>query len=332
MWIFKLTSNGNVSWQKIYGGPRSVWGNSIQQTSDGQYVITGQTMSSSMMSTTDIFVIRLDQNGNIVWQKTYGGGRNDFANDIIKTSDNCYIVAADTYSFPASNTLGNILIFKISNDGTLLWQKTYGGSGIDFIRSIQETDDGGYIAGGSSSSFDQDMVFFVLKLDASGDIPDCNVAASSNVAISDAGLLMTSSNFITQSPTYSSSTFPSTKIINLDDSIVCPGSTVINLASFVTIPAAGKVVIKWSTASEIDNAGFNFYRSDSENGKYIKINTTLIAAKGFSTQGASYEFIDKNVQNRKTYYYKLKDIDLYGKSTMHGPVSATPRLIYGMKK
>ena len=58
----------------------------------------------------------------------------------------------------------------------------------------------------------------------------------------------------------------------------------------------------------------------------------LIPAQGSSTQGASYEFVDDGVQNRKTYYYKLEDIDLNGKSTMHGPVSATPRLIYGVGK
>ena len=69
----------------------------------------------------------------------------------------------------------------------------------------------------------------------------------------------------------------------------------------------------------------------AENGEYIKINNSLIPAEGSSTQGASYEFIDSEVQNRKTYYYKLEDIDLNGTSTMHGPVSATPRLIFGFR-
>jgi len=108
--------------------------------------------------------------------------------------------------------------------------------------------------------------------------------------------------------------------------------TLINLASFTAAPKAGRIVFAWSTESEIDNAGFNLYRSESENGNYIKINTSLIPAKGSPTQGASYEFIDTDVKNRKTYYYKLEDIDLNGTSTMHGPVSATSRWIYGMGK
>jgi hypothetical protein len=93
-----------------------------------------------------------------------------------------------------------------------------------------------------------------------------------------------------------------------------------------------KVFINWSTASEIDNAGFNIYRATAEDGEYAKINSALIAAEGTSTQGASYEFIDRDVRNRKTYCYKLEDIDPNGTSTMHGPVSATPRLIYGIGK
>ena len=64
-------------------------------------------------------------------------------------------------------------------------------------------------------------------------------------------------------------------------------------------------------------------------GIILKLILLLIPAQGSSTQGAGYEFIDKNVQNRKTYYYKLEDINLNGVSTFHGPESAMPRLIYG---
>ena len=108
--------------------------------------------------------------------------------------------------------------------------------------------------------------------------------------------------------------------------------TLIDLYSFTAIAQNHKVILSWSTASEIDNTCFNLYRSTSENGDYIKINTSLIPAQGSPTQGASYEFTDNDVQNRKTYFYKLEDIDLNGKSTMHGPASATPRWIFGIGK
>ena len=90
-------------------------------------------------------------------------------------------------------------------------------------------------------------------------------------------------------------------------------TTLITLATFNAIPKSGKVILSWSTSSEIDNAGFNIYRAELADGQYAKINASLIPAKGSSTEGASYEFIDTNVQNRKTYYYKLEDIDLSGR-------------------
>jgi len=107
--------------------------------------------------------------------------------------------------------------------------------------------------------------------------------------------------------------------------------TVIQLASFTATPSVRQVILTWTTASEIDNAGFNIYRSESENGGYVKINPALIPAQGSPTQGASYEFVDTDVRNRTTYYYKLEDIDLNGVSTLHGPVSATPRVIHNLR-
>ena len=64
---------------------------------------------------------------------------------------------------------------------------------------------------------------------------------------------------------------------------------------------------------------------------HIKINDALIAAQGSSTDGAAYEFIDEGLNNRKTYYYQLEDVDVFGASTFHGPEKATPRWIYGNK-
>jgi hypothetical protein len=109
-------------------------------------------------------------------------------------------------------------------------------------------------------------------------------------------------------------------------------STVVELSSFTATPANNSVILHWEIESEIDNSGFNLYRSDSEDGDYIIINAALIPAKGSSMQGASYEFIDTAIKNRRTYYYKLEDIDFRGVSTFHGPVTATPRIIYGRSK
>ena len=106
-----------------------------------------------------------------------------------------------------------------------------------------------------------------------------------------------------------------------------PEPTLITLSSFTATPSDRKIILSWTTASEIDNAGFNLYRAEAEDGEYVKINDSLIPAEGSPTSGATYQYIDSYVKNRITYYYKLEDIDLSGTSTMHGPVSATPHRV-----
>jgi hypothetical protein len=108
--------------------------------------------------------------------------------------------------------------------------------------------------------------------------------------------------------------------------------TAITLSGFKAEGKNKKVIISWTTEAEIENVGFNLYRSESQAGGYVKINSSIIPANGSPIKGAYYEFIDNDVKNRKTYFYKLEDIDLNGKATMHGPVSALPRWIYGIDK
>ncbi len=121
-------------------------------------------------------------------------------------------------------------------------------------------------------------------------------------------------------------------VVNDNGTCQCEEITLIELFELNASASNRSAVITWTTKSEIDNAGFNIYRAESEDGEYVKINDNLIPAAGSPTESASYKFVDGDVNNRKTYYYKLEDIDLNGVSTMHGPVSATPRLIYGIIK
>ena len=110
----------------------------------------------------------------------------------------------------------------------------------------------------------------------------------------------------------------------------CQNQPWISLTSFTVTPKAGMVIIQWNREVEIDNVCFNIYCATAQDGKYIKINDSLIAAKGISTQGDKLWFIDSGLKNGKTYYYKLEDIDTNGISTFHGPVKAVPRWWYGV--
>ena len=165
IWVLKLNADGSVAWQKTYGGLSYDVAYSIQQTSDGGYIVAGYT--NSFGTGGDIWVLKLNADGSIAWQKTYGGSGSDEPYSIQQTSDGGYIVAGLTGSFGAG---GDIWVLKLNADGSIAWQKTYGGSGSDEPYSIQQTSDGGYIVAGLTGSFGAGGDIWVLKLNADGSI------------------------------------------------------------------------------------------------------------------------------------------------------------------
>jgi len=103
-----------------------------------------------------------------------------------------------------------------------------------------------------------------------------------------------------------------------------PFPTLVKLSYFRAKALYSRVVLEWATETELDNEGFNILRSEVEDGEYVRINPYLIPARGSAGFGAEYSYTDYDVENGVTYYYLLEDIDFYGVSTLHGPVSATP--------
>jgi hypothetical protein len=179
-WILKLTSSGDIEWQRTYGGIYDDRAFSIQETSDGGYIVAGSGWG-------DLWILKLTSSGDIEWQRTYGGGSLEWAGGIRETSDGGYIVfSATTESFGAGYVDGWIL--KLASSGGIEWQRTYGGSEFDSISSIQATGDGGYIVSGRTKSFGALVGLFdawILKLSPNGDIPSCVVTESSNASVSD---------------------------------------------------------------------------------------------------------------------------------------------------
>lgn len=102
------------------------------------------------------------------------------------------------------------------------------------------------------------------------------------------------------------------------------GPTAVTLKGFAAEPGDDHVLLRWTTAHEIDNAGFHLHRSLSREGPYTRINPSLIPGQGYSVRGARYWYLDEDVEIGVTYYYKLEDVDFHGHGTFHGPVWATP--------
>jgi len=137
-------------WFKHYGGTQRDLGASIQQTSDGGYIVAGYTESYTYGGD-DFAIYRLDSSGNKVWFKHYGGISDDWGYSIQQTSDGGYVVAggAESYSYGG----GDFAIYKLNSSGNKVWFKHYGGASWDEAYSIQQTSDGGYIVAGYTSSF-----------------------------------------------------------------------------------------------------------------------------------------------------------------------------------
>jgi uncharacterized delta-60 repeat protein len=168
LWVLKLNSDGSVAWQKTYGGSSTDDTHSIQQTSDGGYIVGGRTYSFGA-GVGDIWLLKLNSDGSVAWQKTYGGPDFEYAHSIQQTSDGGYIALGNTYSFGAG--FADIWVLKLNSDGSVAWQKTYGGSKGDYASSIQQTSDGGYILLGATYSFGAgDGDLWVLKLNSDGSV------------------------------------------------------------------------------------------------------------------------------------------------------------------
>ncbi len=164
-WVLKLDSKGAVEWQKAYGGLKAEGFYSIEQTTNGGYIVSGYTSLFSNGSD-DVWVLKLDSSGNTEWQKNYGGSKTEAGwTSIRQTLDGGYIVAGSTASFGAGKF--DAWALKLNSNGGVEWQKTYGGLDDDYFYSIQPTSDGGYIAAGSTTSFGGG---WILKLNSNGGV------------------------------------------------------------------------------------------------------------------------------------------------------------------
>ena len=139
-----------TEWNKTYGGANSEVARSVIQTSDGGYLLAGQTQSFGAGGT-DFWLVKTDSMGNMEWNKTYGGTKNDIAFSVVETSDGGYVLTGRTNSFGLG--IADFWLIKVDSSGDHQWNKTYGGTGVDAARCVVQTSDGGYILAGFTESF-----------------------------------------------------------------------------------------------------------------------------------------------------------------------------------
>ena len=185
-WVIKLNANGVKQWSNYYGGSFTDTAYDAIQTEDDGYIIIGSSDSddvdvSNPRGSYDFWVIKISDTGTLVWEKSFGGSEIDEAHAISKTADGNYLIVGDTRSsdldISQNNGAADLWVIKITPDGTLVWEKTLGGSSFDVGRSISKTQDNGFLISGSSRSTNGNLTSnkgqndaWIVKINSSGNL------------------------------------------------------------------------------------------------------------------------------------------------------------------
>ena len=166
-YLIRLNANGDTLWTKTYGNTGYDEAQSIKQTSDGGFIMVGQTATVDYAG--DVYLVKTDANGVLVWSTAFGSAaKSDFGYSVRQTSDGGYIIAGLTNSTGAG--LRDVLLLKTNSTGVLQWSKTYGGAADDEARSVEETTDGGFIISGFTQSYGSGYQMYLIKTNSTGNV------------------------------------------------------------------------------------------------------------------------------------------------------------------
>ncbi|HKR04241.1 MAG TPA: T9SS type A sorting domain-containing protein [Bacteroidia bacterium] len=223
VYLIKTDANGNALWTKTFGGTVVEKGYSVQQTTDGGYIIAGETWSFGAGGA-DVYLLRTDANGNSLWAKSFGGANDDYGYSVQQTADGGYIVTGYTNSFGAGDN--DVYLIRTDANGDSLWTKTFGGTNDDWGYTVQQTADGGYIITGLTYSFGAVTGnVYLIKTDSSGN-SGCNEGNPVTIVTTPATIGLNAATIVTSAAT----------VVTTPATIVGSGGTVTTLCITTGVP------------------------------------------------------------------------------------------------
>ena len=201
VWLIKIDSKGNKEWSRAFGGLKFDGGNSVQQTNDSGYIITGVTWSYTA-GYNDVWLIKTDSKGNMEWSKRFGGQEMDAGLEVQQTTDRGFIIIGSTDSYGAGK--GDVWLIKTDLEGNMEWNKTFGGSEYDGGYSVQQTTDEGYILIGTTDSYgagESDVL--LIKTDSNGSAEWSKIFGGAEMDVGHSGQQTTDGGYIIAGWTYS---------------------------------------------------------------------------------------------------------------------------------
>jgi len=167
-WALKLDADGELLWERTFGGPATDWASSAVETRDGGLALGGYTQAASG-APYDFWVIKLNAEGELLWERTFGGPATDWATAIAETRDRGLVVVGHTESKGAG--AADFWVVKLDAGGELIWDQTFGGADLDYASAVTASGDGGaVVAGLTGSAGAGGLDIRVLKLDARGEV------------------------------------------------------------------------------------------------------------------------------------------------------------------
>jgi hypothetical protein len=331
IWVAKLNNEGGIVWKKCLGGYGVDNAREIKPTADGGFIVAGTTTGSGGDVTgshggVEIWIVKLDGNGNLQWQKCLGGSSNEDIHDIELLPDGGYIITGQTISSDGDVTGYHVTdttlittdawVARLSPTGDLLWQKCFGGSRDDVFYDIQLLPDNNFAAVGTTTSTNGDVSHnngkkdcWLVKFDPTGNIiwektfGTANNETGNTVTALPSGNLLITANTYSQPASVNDPSLTDVWLFEVGPLDAGGGALPLTWLSFRAMQNNGEVNVVWETSQEYKVHHFEVQRS-ANNIDFTPIGTV---EPGYT----HYQYNDKQPL-QGVNYYRVKSVDIDG--------------------